>query len=31
MTEPIIRFDKVVKRYGALTVIDGLDFTVAPG
>jgi polar amino acid transport system ATP-binding protein len=31
MTEPIIRFDKVVKRYGSLVVINELDFTVAPG
>ena len=31
MTEPIIRFDKVVKRFGALTVLDGLDFAVQPG
>jgi len=31
MTEPIIRFDKVVKRFGALTVLDGLDFSVQPG
>ena len=28
MSEPIIRFDKVVKRFGALTVLDELDFTV---
>ncbi len=31
MTEPIIRFEKVVKRFGDVTVLDGLDFTVAPG
>ncbi len=31
MSEPIIRFDKVVKRFGALTVLDRLDFTVQPG
>jgi polar amino acid transport system ATP-binding protein len=31
MTEPIIRFDKVVKRYGSLVVINELDFSVAPG
>jgi polar amino acid transport system ATP-binding protein len=31
MTDPIIRFDKVVKRYGSLSVINELDFTVAPG
>jgi polar amino acid transport system ATP-binding protein len=26
----MIRFDKVVKRYGELTVLDGLDFHVRP-
>ncbi len=31
MTDPIIRFEKVVKRFGDVTVLDGLDFTVAPG
>jgi len=31
MSEPIIRFDKVVKRFGSLTVLDRLDFTVQPG
>ncbi len=31
MTEPIIRFDKVIKRYGSLVVINELDFAVAPG
>jgi polar amino acid transport system ATP-binding protein len=31
MTDPIIRFDKVVKRYGSLVVINELDFAVAPG
>jgi polar amino acid transport system ATP-binding protein len=31
MTDPIIRFDKVVKRYGSLSVINELDFAVAPG
>ncbi|MGB8621295.1 MAG: ectoine/hydroxyectoine ABC transporter ATP-binding protein EhuA [Paracoccaceae bacterium] len=31
MTEPIIKFDKVVKRFGDLTVLDELDFEVAPG
>ena len=32
-TEPTrsIRFDKVTKRFGALTVLDGLDFAVQPG
>jgi polar amino acid transport system ATP-binding protein len=29
--EPLIRFDKVVKRFGDKTVLDELDFTVAPG
>jgi polar amino acid transport system ATP-binding protein len=29
--EPIIRFDKVVKRFGDLVVLRDLDFTVAPG
>ena len=27
----IVRFDKVVKRYGDLTVLNELDFTVRPG
>ena len=31
MTQPKIRFEKVTKRYGALTVLDGLDFEVAEG
>jgi len=31
MTEPIIKFDKVVKSFGDLTVLDHLDFAVAPG
>ena len=31
MNRPIIRFDKVVKRYGNLVVINELDFAVAPG
>jgi polar amino acid transport system ATP-binding protein len=31
MTEPIIKFDKVVKRFGLLTVLDELDFEVAKG
>jgi polar amino acid transport system ATP-binding protein len=30
-TEPIIRFDDVVKRFGDTTVLDGMDFSVAPG
>ncbi|PSK98561.1 amino acid ABC transporter ATP-binding protein (PAAT family) [Murinocardiopsis flavida] len=28
---PLIRFDKVVKRYGDNTVLDHLDFSVQPG
>lgn len=31
MTEPIIKFDKVVKRFGSHTVLDHLDFEVNPG
>jgi len=31
MTQPIIAFDKVVKRYGSHVVLDELDFTVAQG
>ena len=31
MTQPKIRFDKVVKRYGMLTVLDELEFEVAEG
>ncbi|HHY48980.1 MAG TPA: ATP-binding cassette domain-containing protein, partial [Alphaproteobacteria bacterium] len=31
MPQPIIRFDDVVKRYGQLTVLDGLSIEVAPG
>ena len=31
MTDPIIRVDNLVKRYGALTVLDGLNFDVMPG
>ena len=27
----MVRFDKVTKRYGALTVLDGLDLDVARG
>jgi polar amino acid transport system ATP-binding protein len=29
--QPMVRFDKVTKRYGALTVLDSLDLDVAPG
>jgi polar amino acid transport system ATP-binding protein len=29
--QPMVRFDKVTKRYGALTVLDELDLSVAPG
>ncbi len=31
MTEAIITFDKVVKKYGSHVVLDELDFDVAPG
>ena len=31
MTEPKIKFDKVTKRFGPLTVLDGIDLDVAPG
>ena len=31
MTEPIIKFDKVVKRFGSVTVLNELDFEVAKG
>ena len=31
MTEPMIKFDKVVKRFGSLTVLNQLDFEVKPG
>ena len=31
MTEEIIKFDKVVKRFGSLTVLDRLDFHVEKG
>ncbi len=31
MTEPIIKFDKVVKRFGDVTVLDELDFSVQQG
>ena len=30
-TDPIIRFDDVVKKYGDNTVLDGMNFSVAPG
>jgi polar amino acid transport system ATP-binding protein len=30
-TDPLIRFAKVTKRFGPLTVLDKFDFTVAPG
>ena len=29
--EPLVRFDKVVKRYGGHVVLDELDFTVRRG
>jgi polar amino acid transport system ATP-binding protein len=31
MTMPMVKFDKVTKRYGALTVLDELDLDVARG
>ena len=31
MTMPMVRFDKVTKRYGPLTVLDQLDLDVARG
>ncbi|WP_353147268.1 ectoine/hydroxyectoine ABC transporter ATP-binding protein EhuA [Pollutimonas bauzanensis] len=31
MNEPIIKFDKVVKRFGDVTVLDSLDFEVKKG
>ena len=31
MTDPIILFDKVVKKFGSFTVLNELDFDVAPG
>ncbi|WP_018238611.1 ectoine/hydroxyectoine ABC transporter ATP-binding protein EhuA [Ensifer sp. BR816] len=31
MSEPIIRIDSIVKRYGPLTVLDGLSMEVMPG
>ena len=30
-TTPMVRFDKVAKRYGQLTVLDGLDLDIARG
>ena len=31
MTEPKIRFENVCKRYGPLTVLDGLNMEVSTG
>src|SRR5437762_11623883 len=31
MTEPMVRFEKVTKSYGPLTVLDELDLDVARG
>ena len=31
MAAPIIRIDNITKRYGALTVLDGLSMEVLPG
>ena len=31
MTEPIIKFEGVAKRFGAFSVLENLDFTVAEG
>lgn len=31
MTQDIIRFDRVTKKFGELTVLDALDFSVAKG
>jgi polar amino acid transport system ATP-binding protein len=31
MPSPIIRIDNIVKRYGALTVLDGLSIEIMPG
>ncbi|MDB5552977.1 MAG: ehuA [Rhizobium sp.] len=31
MAQPIIRIDNIVKRYGPLTVLDGLSIDVMPG
>ena len=30
-TKPMVRFDKVSKRYGPLTVLDSLELDIAPG
>ena len=29
--EPFVRLDGIVKRYGGVVALDGVDFTVAPG
>jgi len=31
VTAPLVRFDAVSKRYGALTAVDGLTLDIAPG
>lgn len=31
MTDPIIKFDSVVKRFGSVTILDDLNFEVAEG
>ncbi len=31
MSEPIIKFEKVVKSFGPITVLNELDFEVAAG
>lgn len=31
MAAPIIRIDNITKRYGPLTVLDGLSMDVLPG
>ena len=31
MSEEVIRFEGVVKRFGALTILDGLDLSVRKG
>ncbi|MGO8013211.1 ATP-binding cassette domain-containing protein, partial [Rhizobium ruizarguesonis] len=31
MLPPIIRIDNIVKKYGPLTVLDGLSMSVMPG
>ena len=30
-TEPVIRVRGLIKRYGSLVAVDGIDFDVAPG